>query len=120
VRAHADLRAHDREIALSPWLYRIVHNCAVDAVRRPLPLPVGDRYSHPAGDDPAATVVGRLELRALLAAIADLPDRHRTVVLRHAVHGESHADVAHDLGVSEGACKVLLVRARKRLVAAAA
>ena len=34
VKAHGSLLQDDREIQLKPWLYRITHNLALDAVRQ--------------------------------------------------------------------------------------
>ena len=54
-------------------------------------------------------------LRALLAAVAALPDGHRDVVLMHHVEGLSCQEVACLLGRSTGAVRVRLHRARREL-----
>ena len=52
---------------------------------------------------------------ALRAAIDDLPDRQRDVVLLRDVEGLPSADVCEVLGLSEGNQRVLLHRGRSRL-----
>jgi RNA polymerase sigma-70 factor (ECF subfamily) len=52
---------------------------------------------------------------ALRAAIDELPDRQRDVVLLRDVEGLSGADVCEVLGLSEGNQRVLLHRGRSRL-----
>ncbi|HYN31319.1 MAG TPA: sigma factor-like helix-turn-helix DNA-binding protein [Ilumatobacteraceae bacterium] len=51
----------------------------------------------------------------LIAALADLPDRHEAAVWLHHMEDRPVADVADLLGCSVGATKVLLMRARQLL-----
>jgi DNA-directed RNA polymerase specialized sigma24 family protein len=39
VRAYFGLRAHDRELSLRAWLFRVAHNRCIDELRRPPPPP---------------------------------------------------------------------------------
>src|SRR5947208_3485274 len=57
----------------------------------------------------------RVESMALETAINGLPDRLRSVVVLKEVEGYSHAEVADLLEISEGASRVRLNRAMKRL-----
>ena len=64
----------------------------------------------PLGDE----VLARRETRELVnMAIANLPDPYGSVLQRKYVGGESLADLARDLSVSEDAVKSLLARARR-------
>jgi RNA polymerase sigma-70 factor (ECF subfamily) len=60
------------------------------------------------GDDVAA-------LADLRRALADLPDRERTVVVLHHVAGVAVAELAVDLDLPEGTVKSVLSRTRDRL-----
>jgi RNA polymerase sigma-70 factor (ECF subfamily) len=53
--------------------------------------------------------------RDLDAAIAALPPRLRHVLVLRDVHGLDHATIADALGITEGAAKVRLHRARRAL-----
>src|SRR5262245_18337890 len=51
----------------------------------------------------------------LVAAILDLPDRHAAAIRLHHLEDRPIAELAEVLGVSEGAARVLLLRARRLL-----
>src|SRR5205085_3059387 len=57
--------------------------------------------------------------RATLTAVAELPQRERDALVWTSLHGRSGREAADALGVSEGALRQLLVRARARARAAA-
>jgi RNA polymerase sigma factor (sigma-70 family) len=102
-----------------PWLYRIVHNVAVNALRVS-----GYDYctlseSLSGADAPQADLDRRIAVREALAGLAALPEMQREALLRTAVEGRSHQQVASDLGVSEPALRGLVYRARTALRAAA-
>jgi RNA polymerase sigma factor (sigma-70 family) len=62
----------------------------------------------------------RSELEDVMKALATLPEPTRTALLLHAVQGLSHAEIGRSLGISVGAVKVRIHRARIRLQAALA
>jgi RNA polymerase sigma factor (sigma-70 family) len=100
------------------WLFRICRNATIDATRRR-----GSDWQEISASLPALAAEDELgrrrEARELLAAIADLPDRQREGLLRTAIEGQSHARVAEALGLTEGALRGLVYRARATLRAAA-
>ena len=122
VRAYRGLRATDRPMAVRPWLYMIVRNCALDELRRP-------RRSGPFDDelrleavpdcDPAERVAQREELRHVVAEIAQLPERQRLAVVLRELDGRTHAQTARALRTTVPATKSLIVRARSRLAGGA-
>ena len=74
-------------------------------------------------EDTAASDTGdpaeQSELRGrLLAALESLPPSQREVVLLHDLEGWRHREIADLLGTSEGAVRVRLHEARRRLRAA--
>jgi RNA polymerase sigma-70 factor, ECF subfamily len=106
------------------WLLRIVRNRALNfresrSRREGEPL---ERLTSgamaaraPGGDDPGREAE-RSELRErLLAALAVLPPSQREVVLLHDLEGWQHQEIAELLGTSEGAVRVRLLQARRRL-----
>jgi RNA polymerase sigma factor (sigma-70 family) len=104
---------------LRPWLYRIAQNTALDALKR-----AGYDYDElteslrsPGG--PEADLERRTVMRETLAGLAALPGNQREALLRTAVGGDSRAQVAHDLGLTDGAVRQLVHRARATLRAAA-
>ena len=105
---------------LRPWLYRIVHNTAVNAMRAPeerLRAPEASALELVAAEP---EIEHRLAAQAALSDVAALPAMQREALLMSAVDGRSHEEVASALGVSHGAVRGLLYRARSALRDAAA
>jgi RNA polymerase sigma factor (sigma-70 family) len=105
-----------------PWLYRIVHNAAVNAMRG-----AGEHDSELTEAIQTSASVAReselqrrIAVRDALADVASLPQMQQQAIFLTAVDGQSHAEVATVLGVSEGAVRGLLYRARATLRSAAA
>jgi RNA polymerase sigma factor (sigma-70 family) len=104
---------------LRPWLYRIVHNTSLNALRV-------SGYDYDELHDALRIVDGgtdELERRALmrqtLTSLAALPERQREALLRTAVSGDSQQEVARDLGLSDNALRQLVHRARVSMRTAA-
>jgi RNA polymerase sigma factor (sigma-70 family) len=105
------------------WLYRIVHNVAVNAMRGPsgeahgeLTQAVQDR----AGLAGVSNLERAIAMRDALGDVAALPRMQQQAIFLTAVDGQSHDEVAGVLGISEGALRGLLYRARSSLRSAAA
>ena len=117
--AWAALQRGDEVRHLSGWLHRIVHNAALNTLR-------GERddhaelreWLHGAGA-PEDELERREMLRSTLANLAALPARQREALLRIAVDGQSAEEVGSSLGLTEGAVRQLLYRARTTLRTAA-
>lgn len=103
---------------LRPWLIRIAHNLASnyhrDRARRPeAALDAVEPPSHPHGTE--RVVEGREELRTVIARLDDLPgDRREALIMRFAL-GMSNREISRALGRTDGATKVLIHRAIKKL-----
>jgi RNA polymerase sigma-70 factor, ECF subfamily len=100
------------------WLLQIVRNRARDVRRRQQvrlaqPLEVARRTADAA--DPALDFE-RLTLRErLLAALAELPDVQRQVVLMYDLEGWPHREIAEQLELKEGTVRSHLFHARRAL-----
>lgn len=112
------------------YLYRIVRNLAVDGRRRLLrearhvgPA-MGEAVAEIAEDRPSpeADALGRDELRALQAAMEELPDRTRIALEMHRFGGARLKDIAEALGVSVTVAHALVMdgvdRCRRRVAGA--
>lgn len=93
---------------LVSWLYRIAHNLAVSAARRPRLVALPAEAPAP----PAATADASAEVHR---AVAALPEAHRVIVsLRHFT-GMSHEQIAQTLHIPAGTVRSRLSRAYERL-----
>lgn len=119
LQAWLALRAGTEVGEVRPWLYRVVHNAAVNALRMS-----GYDYcklneSLSGAGAPQEDLDRRIAVREALAGLAALPEMQREALLRTAVEGRTHQQVARDLGLSENALRGLVYRARSTLRAAA-
>jgi len=110
-------RALDRFLpdqAFGAWLHRIVANAALDLMRRrkvraaeELPETVAAPFRDPGEAD---HLRGRLR-----AALGELSDRQRAVIVLHDVEGFKHAEIGSMLGIPEGTARSDLHHARAAL-----
>ncbi len=101
---------------LKSWLYRIVRNTALNMQRGAAgqefaQLPQDARSSRPG---PEAWIA----ISTVLSDLAALPGLQRQVLLRMSLEGETHDEIAAALGLSTGAVRGLIYRARTSLRAA--
>jgi RNA polymerase sigma factor (sigma-70 family) len=103
---------------LRPWLYSIARNAAIDQARgiRSEQIELGPEV--PGGEDPAHAEARRREVTEVLEAVAALPERQRRALVDTALHGRATEAVAVDLGLSGGALRQLVHRARTNVRAA--
>jgi RNA polymerase sigma factor (sigma-70 family) len=106
---------------LKPWLYGIVHNTALNSMRDSADSEVAlSEARHPDATAVEESELERqLDVRDALAHVAELPSLQRQAMLLTAVEGQTHDEVATTLGISQGAVRGLLHRARTTLRAAA-
>jgi RNA polymerase sigma-70 factor (ECF subfamily) len=115
VRMYRGLPGFRGDSSFDTWLYRITANAALSHLRRRGRF--GDLLADPddvveVPDGVSGDPVDRDEIqRALLA----LPVAQRTVLVMRDAYGFSISEIAEDMGLSEGAVKVRVHRARRRL-----
>ena len=114
VRAWRAIRSSDAEIDLKPWLATIVRNRARSAH-------AATRH-HDELDEtidgvprPPDIVLMQEELRSTVSAVNALPDAQREAIVRSALRGESHEQIAAALATTPGAVRQLIFRARTGL-----
>ncbi|WP_437484205.1 RNA polymerase sigma factor [Sorangium sp. So ce1014] len=104
---------YDGRSKVETWLYRIVTNACLDALRRrrdtPREAPAEPRF------DGLVSAEARVALRELDALLAALPPQDRAALVLVAVEGLPAKEAAAALGCSEGAVEQRLVRARAAL-----
>jgi RNA polymerase sigma factor (sigma-70 family) len=119
LNAYESIESDAESRRLRPWLYRIAHNVAVDVLRKD--GRIHERLGQDDGrSEPSDQVAERQEeLRGVIAALQALPSRQRHAILLRELEGRSYNEIATALGVTEGAVRQLLNRARNALRAGA-
>jgi RNA polymerase sigma-70 factor (ECF subfamily) len=130
VSAFRSFDGFEGECRVSTWLHRIAVNAALMRLRSrrrkpeepiedllPTFLEDGHHACHPhEWRDDAESLLLRQEEREFVRACIDrLPESYRTVLLLRDIEDLDTAEVARALGLSEGAVKVRLHRARQAL-----
>ncbi|HEV7399355.1 MAG TPA: sigma-70 family RNA polymerase sigma factor [Solirubrobacterales bacterium] len=109
------LRRNDAEIELRPWLFRIVRNTALNDLRDSPPTPELLAEAIAGGESPAEALERREELTDLMQRLQSLPEPQRAAIVMREMEGLSHEEIAAALGVSGGAARQAIHRARQAL-----
>lgn len=109
------LRRDEAEIELRPWLFRIVRNTALNDLRDTPPAPEVLAEALAGGRDPAEELERREELADLMKRLQALPERQRAAIVMRELEGLGHEEIAAALGLTGGAARQAIHRARRAL-----
>lgn len=117
VRAYQHLDRFDARRRFSVWLYGIASHVCLDWLRRRKRRDVLDlRVDLPdTGPSPEMLAIQGEMAEKVRGAVGDLPLGYRELVLLHYGEGFSCAEAGAALGISHGAARVRLFRAREQL-----
>lgn len=115
IKVFEKIKEYRGDGALEGWIRRIVVNTAIESYRKQMKMmnvvPIDDAYDQPStGFD-----FSRLGMQDLMKVVQNLSDGYRIVFNMYAIEGYSHKEIAVALGISEGASKSQLSRARSIL-----
>ena len=130
LNAYRNIDRFEGQALLSTWLHRIVVNVSLMKLRSRKRKPeesldhllpafrddghFAERFD--SGSEPADQRLAReQEQAAVRAAIDELPDHYRTILLLRDIEGISTQEVADQLGITPNAVKLRLHRARQAL-----
>ena len=137
IKVHRHIGNFQGSSSFYTWLYRIVMNLSIDHVRRNKKgkdLDYDDKVRRDSGDiagdgtllpsildgNPRKTVLRKELSEAIQAALDELPEYHRAVILLREVEGLSYEEMAKVLDVPKGTIMSRLFHARKKMQAALA
>jgi RNA polymerase sigma-70 factor (ECF subfamily) len=117
VRALDKLHTWRDDADVRPWLFAIMHNVFINALRRAKARPNGEPMDET--HETAMTMHGNqesyLEWQDTLRALNQLPIEQRTIILLVSVEDLSYAEAAHVLDIPVGTVMSRLARGRERL-----
>jgi len=112
MRALTALQARERDLAVRPWLFRIVHNEAVSVIRRRRPHASLIEGLEPTDGGVEHTLEKRERFAQLLADLQSLAERQRAALVMRELSGLPIEEIAAALSISSGAAKQALLEAR--------
>jgi RNA polymerase sigma-70 factor (ECF subfamily) len=114
VKAHRALveGRFDRRSRVETWLYRIVANSAIDALRAGSTRPKSSETIPEPAWDGVGAAEARVALTELDALLRGLPPEQRAALVLKGVEGLSSSEIARIMDTTEGAVEQRLVRAR--------
>lgn len=127
IKAYRKLDTLTDASSVRSWIYRIATNTAIDAMRRNKnTVPMGDHEEHAyeqadGGPGPETQVLSGLLDERINRALLRLKANHRQCLILSDVEDMSSQQIGEVMGMSHGAVRVLLCRARgemRRLLAA--
>ena len=115
IKAYRAMPRLPADANIRAWLYRIATNTAYDHLRRRrlirwLPL-LDDRAASPESSNPASTMG---DVEAVQRSLEQLSPDYRAPLVLYSIQGYSVREIAEMLGISEGAVKTRLCRAREK------
>jgi RNA polymerase sigma factor (sigma-70 family) len=115
MKAFVCVRDDARPLVLRPWLYRVAHNAALNAVEKK-----GSDWeqldeNYDGVPQPPQVAEQRARFLRVVGEIGALPARQREALLLNEFEGRCYADIATELGTSESGVRGLLRRARRQL-----
>ena len=115
VRAWQKLGSFKMQSRFGTWMHRVAVNVVLSDRRVRIRTMQRETSLELVKVEPATDVdaSSTSELRDLESAIAELPERARTVLVLHDVEGYRHSDIAEITGMAVGSSKSQLHRARK-------
>jgi RNA polymerase sigma-70 factor, ECF subfamily len=114
LRAHAALQRGDRPKTPRAWLFQIVRRMALNE-RRTWKMHTELDETIDGVEQPPAALERRNSVQRLLSGLDDLPSQQRRAIVQRELEGRGHNEIAASLGVSAGAVRQLIFRARANL-----
>jgi RNA polymerase sigma-70 factor (ECF subfamily) len=122
IKAHKHLDRFEGTSSFYTWLYRIIMNLAIDLLRKRKRVTELAEDSDEAGllpqllgGNPGRALMDK-EIRARIdAALAELSDNHRTVLVMRELEGLTYEEMAKAMGCSKGTIMSRLFHARKNM-----
>lgn len=110
------LPGFDGRSAFGTWAHRVATNACLDELRRRRRRPVADEDPDEHGPDPGDPIGSTEQRIDLEAALGELSDEHRVVLVLREVGGHDYAEIAELLDLPIGTVRSRLARARRHLV----
>ena len=116
VKVFTNFDKYSSNLSFKAWLNKILVNTCIDHFRKHQNTPHIVDLVHAQDQEVAANAVQNLTVQEVFALVNQLSPVYRMVFNLHVVEGYKHPEIAEMLGISVGASKSNLAKARKRLM----
>ncbi len=118
VKVFRNIREAQNVDSLIAWVTRITVNTAIDYTRRKKPQLFAEIEDLSEVDitDQEASIIEQMQAHELLELLRELPLAQMQVFNLYMIEGFSHGEIAIKIGVAESSSRVLLSRAKGRLI----
>ncbi len=115
ITVFSKLKDFRHEGSFEGWVRRIMVNTSLSRFRQKQQLVLVDDVKHLDTQVSEEEVLGNLPMEDLVKVIQELPPRYRAVFNLYVIEGYSHTEISREMGISEGASRSDLSRAREIL-----
>jgi RNA polymerase sigma-70 factor (ECF subfamily) len=115
VRVYRNIQAYEPRTKFSTWLFALARNAALDRLRYRQRHPTAMLESAPEPSVVSRDVEAHEIGQQIAAAIAELPEEQRTVIVLSEYHAMSYAEIAQIMRCSEKSVESRLYRAKQTL-----
>lgn len=118
IKMYRSIRKFSFQSAFSTWMYRVVANTCLDALRARRPSVPMEEYSDAAVSregNPDEQAENSELGRGIRTAVEELSEKYRSVLVLKDMEGLKYEEVAEILSITPGTVKSRLFRAREKL-----
>lgn len=120
IKIWRNLNAFDHDLVFSSWVYRIVHNETVSAMRKSKSFGKDKTteiglYHNILSDDGEEGTGERPDSEETIRVIGDLPLKYKEVMILKFVEGKSYEEISDILKMPEGTIAIRINRAKKMI-----
>lgn len=120
IKAYQNLNSFDQKKQFSSWIYRIVHNEALNQIKKDRRHLFGDLKNEllelfQSGDDPEADYIQKNSVKNVNRCLTKLPLRYQSVIRLFYLEDKSYEDIADILEIPLGTVGTRLNRGREAL-----
>jgi RNA polymerase sigma-70 factor (ECF subfamily) len=115
VKIFGNLDKYDMNLSFKGWLRRILVNTAIDYYRKHHKHYHTLEVVHNQYLDDSPDALDNLSVEEILNLVQTLPPAYRIVFNLYVLEGYKHHEIAEELGITEGASKSNLAKARMKL-----
>ncbi len=112
IKIFEKINTFKEEGSFEGWMRRIMVNCSIEVYRKNTRMLSVVNVETLGEKEPGETDISGLQLQDLLKLINQLSPGYKLVFNLYVIEGYSHQEIANQLGISEGASKSQLSRAR--------